>query len=96
MPPMCLVLEADIPNASVQIKEGSITNKDVVIQRVSTNLIGKTGETTAAAGNCRVLQFAAFMNSLWKNSTSRSLQKSSGKLSQLHIYRLYLQAMDTL
>lgn len=32
MPPMCLVLEADIPNASVQIKEGSITNKDVVIR----------------------------------------------------------------
>lgn len=64
MPPMCLVLEADIPNASVQIKEGSITNKDVVIQRVSTNLIGKTGETTAAAGNCRVPQFAAFIKSL--------------------------------
>lgn len=61
---MCLVLEADIPNASVQIKEGSITNKDVVIQRVSTNLIGKTGETTAAAANCRVPQFAAFRKSL--------------------------------
>lgn len=61
---MCLVLEADIPNASVQIKEGSITNKDVAIQRVSTNLIGKTGETTAAAANCRVPQIAAFRKSL--------------------------------
>jgi len=50
-----------------KLREGSITDKDVAIQRVSTNLIGKTGEPTAAACTCRVTPLAAaasFMKSL--------------------------------
>lgn len=75
-----------------KLREGSITNKDVAIQRVSTN-IGKTGETTAAAGTSRSLHLwlllLLLLRSLFRKTPSISPgRRSSGKLSQLTIYRL--------